>query len=71
MNIYLLLGLYLLWAAVGFVSFCYWWTKDTDLTRQDIAGGIFAGLVFGPVAFIVGWMIHGGSRDKVLWKQRK
>jgi hypothetical protein len=49
----------ILWYVVGFVSFIYWWTTENDYTTSQIPISICVGFM-GPIAFIIGWSIHGG-----------
>jgi hypothetical protein len=60
----------LLWWFAGFGSFVYWWTSEEDLTSMAVIVGMFAGLL-GPIAFVVGWAIHGKKRDFVIISRRK
>lgn len=60
-----------LWWAIGTASFIYWWTSEFDLTVCSGIGSLFAGSV-GPIAFFIGWCIHGEARlPTVLMKARK
>jgi len=36
----------------------YWWTTEFDLTIWSLFGSIIVGVVFGPVAWIIGMLIH-------------
>lgn len=57
-----------LWYALGFAGFVYWWTKDYDFTQSEIGGAVFFAFL-GPITFVMGWMVHGDT-DKVLFKKR-
>ncbi len=67
-----------LWYASGLGSYIFWWTKDWDLTEDDLWLGLFASL-FGPICFLVGWLIHSDlhhedekeKKPKVLMTKRK
>lgn len=56
------------WWIVGMSSFIYWWTKDYDLDINAAGGALIIG-VAGPIAFFIGWLVHGDT-DKVLIKKR-
>lgn len=49
------------WWASGVASFVYWWTYDFDLTRKDLAVGLFCGLLSGPILFLWNWCWHGAE----------
>ena len=60
-----------LWWVIGSASFVYWWTSEFDLTRSAGMGSVVVGLT-GPIAFLIGWVIHGKSSESVvLMKARK
>lgn len=50
-----------IWYLIGVGSFVFWWTRDEDLTTNDVGMALLAGLI-GPFAFVVGWTIHGNRR---------
>ncbi len=58
----------LIWYFVGAASFVFWWTKDFDMTVSYIPIVIVVGLV-GPIAFLVGYAMHGKGKEKVLFKK--
>ena len=64
----------IIWYIIGISSFIYWWTTDYDLELNVslILGLIIIGLV-GPIAFLIGYSIHGKPNPKaiVLIKKRK
>ena len=63
--------LMVLWWVIGSASFIYWWTSEFDLTLSAGMGSVVAGLA-GPIAFLIGWAIHGKSGESVvLMKARK
>lgn len=49
------------WYLSGVFSFIYWWRHDYDFTTEFIPFACFIGFT-GPMAFFVGWSIHG-NRD--------
>lgn len=60
-----------LWWIVGAGSFIYWWTKYLDFTvGEELVVAVIAG-VFGPLAFLIGWMVHGDKPEITIFKQRK
>ena len=58
-----------LWFIVGILSFTNWWTSEFDLTTNQLFL-IFVSGIFGPFAFLIGWMVHGSSKDIILVKKR-
>lgn len=62
--------LVILWWAIGTASFIYWWTGEHDLTLSASFMSLFVGIT-GPIAFFMGWLIHGKSKPVVLIKARK
>ena len=63
--------LMVLWWVIGSASFIYWWTSELDLTIGAGMGSVGVGFL-GPIAFLVGWLIHGKSSSPiVLIKARK
>lgn len=58
------------WYIIGLVSFIFWWTNDTDLVMGELPIALLASIM-GPIAFIVGYFIHGDSNSRVIFKQRK
>jgi hypothetical protein len=46
------------WYAFGVASFIFWWTREFDLTTEEIGTCLYAGLL-GPIAWILGSTIHG------------
>lgn len=57
-----------LWYLSGTASFVFWWTKTYDFEAGELFVAAFAGVV-GPIAFLVGWSIHG-ERQRVLVRKR-
>lgn len=66
----MIVTLYVIWYVVGVASFVYWWTKDHDLQLGEVIVAMFVGLI-GPIAFLAGSYIHGGSEGITIIKQRK
>lgn len=66
----LMVLLCILWYISGVASFVYWWTKDYDFSASEILLAALSG-GYGPIAFIIGYTIHGTNTDKkVLLKRR-
>lgn len=62
-----------LWWISGVSGFCFWWTREFDLT---LSGLWLAGLVgvMGPGTFIYGWLVMGPPATRppiVLIRSRK
>lgn len=57
------------WYLSGVGSFIWWWTKDYNFGPTEAFMSIFIGLV-GPIAFFLGWVIHGDKPTTVLIKRR-
>lgn len=66
--------LLVLWWVTGSASFIYWWASSLDLTLVNGFLSVLVG-IFGPIAFFMGWLIHGKSNTRakpiVLIKARK
>jgi hypothetical protein len=58
------------WWYVGFYSCIYWWTKDLDLCRDDLAVFLITGFA-GPIMFVFGWLITAGNESKIIIRKRK
>lgn len=52
------------WWIIGAASFIFWWTKEFDFETEDILMAFGVGFI-GPLAFIVGWIIHGSPFNGV------
>jgi len=52
----------IIWCATGTGSFIYWWTRDHDFTLGVEVLIAFGCGIVGPVAFLLGWSIHGGKK---------
>lgn len=59
-----------LWYLSGIASFIYWWTKDSDFTADKIPLVLFVGIV-GPLAFLLGWAIHGELGMTIIKRRSK
>jgi uncharacterized membrane protein YhfC len=59
----------ILWAASGLASFIYWWTKDYDLTIKEIFVPGILTFFAGPLAYLIGYSIHGKHRSVILKKR--
>ena len=73
MNEYLLAAAIILWLAVGFASFVFWWTRLFDFTVKELGVALFSSLL-GPFNFYAGWCVFGNSWKfscRVLFKKRK
>jgi len=51
-------ALIVIWYLIGVCSFIFWWTTEHDLRVGDFLLALLVG-TFGPVAFIMGYIIHG------------
>ena len=60
----------LLWLVVGASGFIFWWTRDFDLTTNEIVLVVLTGLC-GPIAWIIGLGMHGFRTPRILIKRRK
>lgn len=49
------------WGASGVAGFQFWWQRDHG-TPGPVDSGLIAGCLLGPVAWIVGGVMHGGHR---------
>lgn len=61
-----------LWCLIGNLCYIYWWTKDNNFRVEDIKYSLGIGLT-GPIAFLIGWLIHGEElldKRKILIKKR-
>lgn len=54
--------LFIAWWLSGFLSFVHWHRRDFDVTASVLPIAAAAGLI-GPLAFPVGWWIHGNHGD--------
>lgn len=59
----------LIWYFVGVVSFIYWWTSEHDFTTAEVFLAGMAG-VCGPLAFLIGYFVHGNSPKFILKRKR-
>ena len=55
------------WAALGEAGFIYWWTRDYDITTDEIVMLIIAPIM-GPINWIIGWSIH--EHSKIIIKRK-
>ena len=46
------------WYCLGIWGFIFWWTTEHDFTSKEILLCFLVGAA-GPIAFIVGYFIHG------------
>lgn len=51
------------WYVIGVYSFYYWWTKDYDLTDEDLVICFFAGFV-GIGSWFIGRSLHKDLNPK-------
>lgn len=64
--------LFILWWAAGIYGFIFWWTTQHDFTAAELPIAVSLGLM-GPLAFLVGWLVHGqrGPKwDSVIFKKK-
>lgn len=71
METFIIICAVLAWWISGVAAFIFWWTKDWDLKVSDLVSALLLGLMLGPFAFIVGFLVHGGSDSKTLISKRK
>ena len=62
----------LAWWTVGVAGFIFWWTSEFDFKTDDLLF-LFAFGFLGPLAWVVGFFVHGDEQKKptVLIKKRK
>jgi hypothetical protein len=65
-----------LWVVVGACGFVFWWTKQYDFTKGELLLCFYAGVMVGPLAWLVGWIVHSEPKDcsrggDILIKKRK
>jgi high-affinity Fe2+/Pb2+ permease len=60
----------LAWWTVGVAGYVFWWTREHDLQSDDLAVGLFIGLALGPLAWLVGWHVHGSHNRRTLMRRR-
>lgn len=69
----LLIAIILLWLIVGATGFIYWWTREYDLTVDEIIIVIMVSIA-GPISWLYGYFIHGKrskkSEQKFLLKRK-
>ena len=58
------------WYVIGVVSFIYWWTEDYDFSHNELPLAVITG-VLGPIAFLMGWTMHGKNPSKPIINKRK
>lgn len=58
-----------IWWLLGFASFVFWWTTTCDLDIPSAIYGCIIGVV-GPIAFILGFIIHGNKKPFIFIKSR-
>jgi hypothetical protein len=67
----IILSALIVWWVIGYQGFKFWWTHTRDFTTDDLGLAAMAGLL-GPIAWLVGWWIHGEpGKTRVIAKQRK
>ena len=69
MNKFLLYGA--VWYLSGTASFVYWWTNNYNFTTSELLPAAIIS-VSGPIAFPIGWMVHGKPlfKKKILIEKR-
>jgi hypothetical protein len=60
----------LLWFIVGASGFIFWWTRNFDLTTNEIFIFVPTGLL-GPLSWLIGWFLHESKAPRTLIKRRK
>jgi len=66
----MILGIGIVWLLLGMLSFIYWWTKECDFTVRKLGLCLFVSWM-GPIAFLVGIMIHGNSSGVIIRRRDK
>ena len=59
----MLIFLIILYLMSGIGGFVFWWTKDNDLTTEEIPLLIVIAFV-GPLSWIIGYQIHEENKPK-------
>tara|TARA_R110000803_G_scaffold209521_2_gene279304 strand:+ start:362 stop:574 length:213 start_codon:yes stop_codon:yes gene_type:complete len=65
----IIMGL-VVWYLVGMYSFYYWWTKDHDLTTDEL-GLMFCVALAGVITWFLGRSIHGNNKSQTVFKKRE
>lgn len=69
-----ILLIFLIWYIAGITGFIFWWTKEYNLTTNDLFICFWAGTL-GIFSWFIGWRIHGEPinfpKDKIIFKKRK
>lgn len=58
------------WMICGAAGFIHWWRADWPLTTCELPM-VFIGALMGPVAWLVGYAIHGKSQCRTILPRRK
>lgn len=69
----MLISIGLAWYVIGVLSFIFWWTKDYNITVFEVPLTLLIGII-GPIAFLIGWVVHGDMSykdSKILIKKRR
>ena len=63
---------FIIWLLVGAASFAYWWTKESDLTSEEIPLMLVVSIA-GPFAFLIGYLVHGnhGNHETTVFIKRR
>lgn len=64
----------LIWCASGVLGSAYFWTKEYDVTTDDIPF-IIIWVVFGPISVFAGWLVISSFQNvskepKILFKKK-
>ena len=70
MSIILIMVCVIVWWYIGYRSFIFWWTHDFDYTQAEVLKAYVMG-VYGPIAFLMGYFIHGWVGGKKILKAKR
>ena len=70
MNIVLITVCVIVWWYIGYRSFIFWWTHDFDYKQSEVPIAYGMG-VFGPIAFLIGYLVHGVAGGKKILKAKR
>lgn len=55
----------IIWFLLGACGFIFWWTRDYEFTSFEAPFAFCAGFT-GPLAWAIGYAIHGKKRTKIV-----
>lgn len=65
----LIIGIAAAWYLTGVSGFLFWYTSEYDFTSEDVLLAVAVGLI-GPISWVAGWLIHGGTEARVILRKR-